>query len=212
MQATRQQILDHLHRAGRATVKELGELLGLTSTGIRQHLTVLERDGLIDSHEERGRVGRPALVYALTEKGEAFFPKAYDQLALLLIEEVRRANGGEALQNVLHRVSARLAEPHLGRLEGRPLEERTREVAAIMQDQGCLVEFESIAEGFLIREYACPFDAVARRNSAVCVLHVDFVSRLTGGDVRLTNSLLRRDRCCTYRVRPREAAARSPSP
>lgn len=211
MQATRQEILEHLHKAGRATVKELGELLRLTSTGIRQHLTVLERDGLIDSHEERGRVGRPALVYSLTEKGEALFPKAYDQLALLLMEEVRRASGGEALQSLLHRVSARQAEPYLERLEGRPLAERTREAAGIMQEQGCLVEYEDTGDAWLIHEYSCPYDAVARRNSAVCVLHVDFVSRLTGGDVRLTSSLLRHDRSCTYRVRPREVAARSPS-
>ncbi|HEY8490926.1 MAG TPA: winged helix-turn-helix transcriptional regulator, partial [Dehalococcoidia bacterium] len=62
MQATREAILRYLRREGRATVKELGRTLGLTSTGIRQHLTVLERDGLVESREERGRVGRPALV------------------------------------------------------------------------------------------------------------------------------------------------------
>ena len=53
MQATRQQILDYLRREGRVTVKELDRLLGLTSTGIRQHLTVLERDGLVEAFEER---------------------------------------------------------------------------------------------------------------------------------------------------------------
>ncbi|TET95672.1 MAG: winged helix-turn-helix transcriptional regulator, partial [Dehalococcoidia bacterium] len=62
IQSTRQQILQYLQRHGRATVKELGSLLSLTSTGIRQHLTVLERDGLVDAREERGRVGRPTLV------------------------------------------------------------------------------------------------------------------------------------------------------
>src|SRR3990167_9315351 len=75
MQSTRQHILEYLQRQGRATVKELGNLLGLTSTGIRQHLTVLERDGLVDAREERGRVGRPTLVYSLTEKADALFPK-----------------------------------------------------------------------------------------------------------------------------------------
>ncbi|GAF88364.1 unnamed protein product, partial [marine sediment metagenome] len=75
IQSTRQQILQYLQRHGRATVKELGSLLSLTSTGIRQHLTVLERDGLVDAREERGRVGRPTLVYSLTEKADALFPK-----------------------------------------------------------------------------------------------------------------------------------------
>ena len=64
MQATRQEILDHLHREHRGTVKDFAAFLGLTPTGVRQHLTSLERDGLITAREERGRVGRPAFVYA----------------------------------------------------------------------------------------------------------------------------------------------------
>ncbi len=78
MQVTRQDILDHLRRHGSGSVKELGQLLGLTSTGIRQHLTILERDGLIEAREERGRVGRPALVYTLTPQGDSLYPKKYD--------------------------------------------------------------------------------------------------------------------------------------
>ena len=77
MQATRQQIVDYLRRQGRATVKELDVYLGLTSTGVRQHLTVLEREGLVEAHEERGHVGRPALVYQLTDKGDGLYPKRY---------------------------------------------------------------------------------------------------------------------------------------
>src|SRR3972149_490754 len=95
MQSTRQQILEYIQRQGRATVKELGPLLGLPSTGIRQHLTVLERDGLVDAHEERGRVGRPTLVYSLTEKADALFPKTYDALASVLLQEIRSSEGNE---------------------------------------------------------------------------------------------------------------------
>ena len=56
MQATRQQILDYIRRQGRATVKDLDGYLSLTSTGVRQHLTVLEREGLVAAQEKRGRV------------------------------------------------------------------------------------------------------------------------------------------------------------
>src|SRR5688572_5690783 len=93
LQSTRQSILEHLNRYGRATVKELGQVSGLTSTGIRQHLTTLERDGLVQTQEERGRVGRPTLVYSLTDKADLLFPKSYDQLALTLIEEIRTSEG-----------------------------------------------------------------------------------------------------------------------
>src|SRR3990172_4149610 len=126
MQATRQQILDYLRRNGRATVKDLDVHLGLTSTGVRQHLTVLEREGLVEAHEERGRVGRPALVYSLTEQGDALYPKKYDQLANTLLEEVRELAGAQALQTLLRRVALRFAEPYRGSLEGKPLAERVQ--------------------------------------------------------------------------------------
>src|SRR5512132_3038172 len=100
MQSTRQQILEYLQRHGRGTVKELGALLGLTSTGIRQHLTVLERDGLVSAHEERGRVGRPTLVYSLTEEAGARFPKPYDLLAGVLLEEIR-SEGNEPFHQMM---------------------------------------------------------------------------------------------------------------
>ncbi|MEX2236503.1 MAG: helix-turn-helix domain-containing protein [Dehalococcoidia bacterium] len=212
MQSTRQGILDHLHRHGRATVKELGQALALTSTGIRQHLTVLERDGLLRAHEERGRVGRPALVYGLTPRAESLFPKNYDQLAISLLDETRAMTGGEGLQSLLKRVSGKLAAPLMDRVEGKTLEERADETAAILREQGCLADVEPSGDDLLIREYTCPYDSVARHNSAVCVLHVDFVSRLSGGDVKLITSLLRGDRSCTYRIRPRaEASGTAPA-
>ncbi len=202
MQSTRQQILEYLQRQGRATVKELGKLLGLTSTGIRQHLTVLERDGLVDAHEERGRVGRPTLVYSLTEKADALFPKTYDALASVLLEEVRSSQGNERLHKLLHKVAERMAVPYRERVQGKPLQGRVRETARIMEEQGCLVDVrEAEGDEYYIDEYTCPFPKVAQQDRAVCALHVDFVRILTGADTRLTRSLLRGERACTYRVR-----------
>ncbi len=201
MQSTRQQILEYLQRQGRATVKELGTLLGLTSTGIRQHLTVLERDGLVDAREERGRVGRPTLVYSLTDKADALFPKTYDALATILLEEVRATEGNERLHELLHKVAERMAEPYAERVHGKPLPERVRETARILEEQGCLVDVRQDGSEYFIDEFTCPFPKVAQRDASVCALHVDFVRALTGGDTRLAQSLLRGERACTYRVR-----------
>jgi predicted ArsR family transcriptional regulator len=202
MQSTRQHILEYLQRQGRATVKELGKLLGLTSTGIRQHLTVLERDGLVDAREERGRVGRPTLVYSLTEKADALFPKTYDALATILLEEIRSSQGNERLHEILHNVAGRMAAPYVEQLEGRPLPQRVQEAARILEEQGCMVGLrESDGHEYFIDEFTCPIPKVAQQDRAVCVLHVDFVRMLTGSDTRLTQSLLRGERSCTYRVR-----------
>ena len=207
MQSTRHQILEYLQRHGRATVKEFGALLGLTSTGIRQHLTVLERDALVEAREERGRVGRPTLVYSLTEKADSLFPKSYDVLASVLLEEIRATEGNEKLHQMLHNVAQRLADPFSDRVKGKPLPDRVRETARIMEEQGCLVDCLEADGDFYIDEYTCPFPKVAERDRAICALHVEFVSLLSGGDTRLTRSLLRGEQACTYRIRPVTARA-----
>ncbi len=205
MQATRQEILDYLRNSGRATVKELGEHLALTATGIRQHLTVLERDGLVQAQEERGHVGRPTLVYRLTEQGDSLYPKKYDELANALIEEARELLGPESLQRLLKNVAGRFARPYVSRLEAKSAAERLEETARIVGDRGNVVEASWSGDDYLIRKHTCPFWNVAQRNSAVCALDVEFVRQLAGADARLSTSLLRGDDCCTLRVRPRTA-------
>lgn len=203
MQATRQQIIDYLRREHLATVKELASHLALTSTGVRQHLTVLERDGLIEAQEERGNVGRPALVYRLTERGDALYPKQYDELSNTLLEEVRIMAGTQGLQTLLRRVATRLAEPYRDRLAGRTTGERVTEAVRVIEERGCLVDEEPDgAGGWLINQYTCPFPKVAACNSGVCALDVEFVRQLVGADARLTKSLLRGDASCSYRIKP----------
>jgi predicted ArsR family transcriptional regulator len=167
MQSTRQQILEYMQRHGRATVKELGALLGLTSTGIRQHLTVLERDGLVDAREERGRVGRPTLVYSLTEQADALFPKRYDDLAGVILEEIREVDGNERLHQLLSRVAHRLAEPYEDRVAGLDLPERVKETTNIMEEQGCLVEW--VEEG---GEYVIVIERVKLIRPALALVYM----------------------------------------
>jgi len=209
MQATRQDILDYIRRHGEATVRSLAQVLGLTTTGIRQHLTVLERDGLVKVRETRGRIGRPALVYSLTPAGDALFPHRYDELSNLLLEEIRAIAGTKGLQTALMRLAGRTAEPYLSRMQGKDLPERIDEAVAVMNERGCLAEGDAGADGdFRINQYTCPFPNVAREHRGVCALEVEFVNQLTGGDARLTSSLLRGDNCCTYRVRPAASGQR----
>lgn len=206
MQATRQDILDYLRRYHAASVKELAAHLDLTATAVRQHLTILERDGLIDSSEQRGHVGRPALVYTLSASGDSLYPKLYDDLANAIITEARELLGPDAQQKLLKNVATRFARQYATRLEGKTSSERLAETASIVSDRGNVVEAEWSDGDYLVRKYTCPFWNVAKQNSAVCALDVEFVRQLAGADARLSTSLLRGDEACTFRIRPRATA------
>ena len=154
MQATRQDILDYLRRHGEATVRLLAQTLNLTTTGIRQHLTILERDSLISVRESRGHIGRPALVYSLTSAGDALFPHRYDDLSNLLLEEIRAIAGTKGLQTVLMRLATRSAEPYQARMQGKDLPERVDEATSVINERGCIAECEvSDEDSFLLKQY-----------------------------------------------------------
>lgn len=201
-QDSRRRILDYLHERGHASVRELAALLHVTLTGARQHLAVLEEEGLIVAREERGAIGRPARIYSLSDEGEARYPKRYHDLANMLMEEVRAIAGSDALQQVLRRIALRQADGVRARVEGKPLAERVQETVTILHGMGISAEAETRDGELLIHQTTCPYPAVARCNRGVCALDVNFVRSLTGADVRLTAGLLRGGSRCTYRIRP----------
>ncbi len=202
MQATRQGILAYLRLHDRATVRELGEVLSLTATGIRQHLTILGREGLVASREERGKVGRPALAYSLTERGEASYPLGYDVLGGALMDEVRNTYGAAGFQKLIRGVALSMAEPHLQRLAGATAEERVEAASELLREQGAIVNWEADGEIFLVHERTCPYPRVAREHPATCVIDVAYMTALTGMDARLVRCRVRGDVGCTYRLQP----------
>jgi len=203
MQATRQQILDYLRLHRDASVKELGRFLGLTPTGIRQHLTVLEHEGLVTSYEQRGKVGRPALRYALSSAGEELYPKQYHELANALLDEVRAAFGSQGLQHVVRGAANRLAAPYANALpaDASP-EARVEAVVEMFRSNGLVADWERNGEAILVHERTCPYPEVARHNSVACAMDVAQVRALSGMDARLTACLVRGDSRCTYRLLP----------
>jgi predicted ArsR family transcriptional regulator len=98
-------------------------------------------------------------------------------------------------------------------MQGKGLPARVDEAVAVLNERGCLADVTCSEGGdYLLNQYTCPFPNVARVHRGVCAMEVEFVKQLTGGDARLTNSLLRGDPCCTYRVRPAGAQIQTPGP
>ena len=101
--STRMEVLELLRRKGRCSAETIASDLGVTPNAVRQHLTNLERDGLVVSHPERSGRGRPSLLFSLTERADSVFPKRYGQLATMVLQEVQEMGGPEALDEVFSR-------------------------------------------------------------------------------------------------------------
>jgi len=198
--STRMEILELLRRRGRSSAETIAGDLGVTANAIRQHLTNLERDGLVVSQPERAGRGRPSLLFALTERADSVFPKRYGQLATMVLQEVQEMGGPEALDEIFGRVAARHADAIERDLKGLEFDERMRRVVAWIGRAGTLVEQSDGPEEVKVTIHNCPFRNTALKFPQVCTITPQLISRLTGAAVSQSDSIHRRDPYCSFVV------------
>ncbi len=213
MQTTKQQILILLKRAGSATIEEAAGALAVASMTARQHLVGLERDGLVRAEKVKRATGRPHYLYKLTAKGEDMFPRRYDLLAQLMLEEVACLDAGEisgldamAKQALLiQRVADRLCDNHRAQMEGRPLPDRVAAAADLLHSVGGFAEWCKSEGGYEIRDYNCVFATLRFEQGSDCPWHVRLLTGLLDHPVRHEVSFDGNVRCCRYIVDPGKA-------
>jgi len=200
VQQTRQQILDYLRERREASIRELAEHFSLAATGVRQHVSALESAGLVRSRKQHSRVGRPALLYQLSESGEAGYPKQYHLLAGALLESLADGADDGQLRALLDAVGERLAGSAARELAGSPAAERVEAACDALHTQEIVADWERDGDAFLLHERTCPYPEVAARTTAACTVDVAYISALTGLDATLVECQTRGDGCCTYRL------------
>jgi predicted ArsR family transcriptional regulator len=195
-ESTRGRMVTLLRRSGR-TVEELARALGLTDNGIRAHLAVLERDGIV---RQRGSVrrgsggGKPAYVYELTVEAEDLFPKAYEPTLRRLLDVLDERLGPEESEALLRSVGRRLVEGKTVPTQG--TRARLEEAVGVLNELGGLAELEEQDGTLVIRGYSCPLAAVTLDHPEVCRLAEALVAEVAGVPVHERCDRSERPRCC----------------
>ena len=119
------------------SVEDLSKGLGITDNAVRQHLTALERDGMVAKGETQSTGGRPEHLYGLTTDGQELFPRHYSWFAELLINSLREEQGTDALRERLEGMGKAVGRQVAARLAGvKDRSERIRALAGIMRELG----------------------------------------------------------------------------
>lgn len=197
-------VLKAIQVRGKASIKDVAGDLGVTASAVRQHLTQLEAGGAVRAEKIREGVGRPYYLYSVTPEGHNLFHKDYGDLArlllALLLDEVGRNRETGALQEVMGLVSGRLAELYRDSVSGESVAERLQAWAAMLDERGVTVEIEQTEDGFELREYGCPYQAVAAQNRAACELERRVMASLLAPGVELRNCVLDGHHGCRFRI------------
>jgi DeoR family transcriptional regulator, suf operon transcriptional repressor len=184
-------ILDLLQRNGPMSAKQLQAALGVSSlNAVREPLLSLSAAGLVSANAVRRGAGRPSYLYALTDKAQALFPKGYDVLLRLLLEEVLAQEGSERLREILQGVSARLAHEVVSDAEGQAIEERLTLLAEALDARGTPINIVEDDDAIVLHEYSCPYFDVAQQTSDVCSIERQMLEQVLGRPVRLTRRIV----------------------
>jgi predicted ArsR family transcriptional regulator len=209
MQSTKENILAQLKRSGGSTVDALASEFGLARMTVRQHLSGLERDGLVVSHEERRRTGRPHLLFTLTSGGEERFPKRYDRLADLALQEVALLEADEIAglgpdekkRLLLEKMAERVYRQHEPTMHNKGLKERVAAVTDILREEGGFAEWKAEGQQFEIVDYNCVYRAVASSHRDVCDWHLSLLGRLLGAQAACSQFISEGAQCCRFIVK-----------
>ena len=192
------------------TLDELGEALGISRNAIRQHVDVLERDGLVRVAGRRTATGgRPSRAYGLTEEGLETFPRQYDGLAAGLLETVRDDLGDEALEALLARMAHDVATAEQDALAALPEPARREAVVALMNRLG--YDARVTPDGSIVA-VNCVFHKLAAKTRAVCRYDERLLSALLGYGVRLGGCMQDGANGCTFATVVQGTDADPPAP
>ena len=111
-------LLDLIRIAGPLSVSELADAMEVTATAVRQRLTRLMAQSMIQREAIRAGRGRPKHRYSLTDKGLRQTGSNFTDLALALWGEIRTNGDDNAGRDMLRRISRALAAGYASQIHG----------------------------------------------------------------------------------------------
>ena len=203
MKSTRDRILQTLLKRSGSTINDLAEAVGINPISVRHHLSNLEKEGLVEAQEERHGVGRPRLVYVLTEEGLERFPTRYLRLTTRLLSQMKESMPELVVSKLFSQVAEDLAATYADQLKGLSMEERLDTVKELLADEGFTVEWEKLKDGYHIHEITCPYFQIGQNHPEVCTVDQTLISRMLAVPVNKVQCILDGSAHCTYVVQPK---------
>jgi predicted ArsR family transcriptional regulator len=202
MKSTRDKILQTLLSKPRATINDLAEAVGINPISVRHHLGNLEKEGLVEAQEERHGVGRPRLVYMLTDDGMEKFPTRYLRLTTRLLAQMKESMPAPMVSKLFGQIAEDLASEYANDLKGMSMEERLNFVKDMLAQEGFTVEWEKKDGAYQIHEISCPYYQIGMEHPEVCMVDQILISKMLAVPANKIECILDGSAHCTYIVQP----------
>ena len=215
-QSTRHRVARSILVEGPSTAAALGERLDLTPAAVRRHLDQLVEDGAVEAREPRAQAhrgrGRPAKVFALTERGREGFDQQYDDLAVQALRFLHETGGDEAVKAFAHQRVA-FIEDRFGELSAaRPELSPVEVLASVLTDEGYAAAVKAMPlAGEQLCQQHCPVSHVAHEFPQLCEAETEVIGKVLGRHVQRLATIAHGDGVCTTCI-PGPIDKQSPTP
>ncbi|TLN05307.1 winged helix-turn-helix transcriptional regulator [bacterium] len=198
MKSTRERILQTLLGNPRATITDLADAVGINAISVRHHLTSLQAESLVAAEEERHGVGRPRLVYFLTEKGLERFPTRYLRLTNRLLDQLKESLPAPVVNKIFTEIAVDMASTVKREARTMNIEERLDLIQKLLGEEGFSVQWEKQGSQYQIHEISCPYYHVGQSHPEVCNVDQTLISTVLEIPAEKIHCVLRGDTHCTY--------------
>jgi DeoR family suf operon transcriptional repressor len=178
MKSTRERVLQTLSTHPRSTIIEIAAEVGINAISVRHHLTHLQAGGLVAAEEERHGVGRPRMVYLLTENGMAHFPTGYLRLTNNLLDHLKLSVSPGELDGIFKSIADKLTSEYQPSLSHLNLEQKLELLTRVMAKEGFNIEWKHSGNQYEIREISCPFYRIGKNHPEVCLFDRTLISNI----------------------------------
>ncbi|MDQ6802287.1 MAG: DNA-binding protein [Acidobacteriota bacterium] len=176
----------------------------MTGEAIRQQLLQLQREGWLEARvtrtNDRGRTGRPATSYSLTEAGDHLFPKHYEALNISMIDAITEEFGPDGLKRVLAKIANAKAGVAESALKPLSLSGRMQALKDWYLKDDPHMAVEQVENGYRLIERNCPFINTAMNRPSLCSVSVNALTKALGFRVAREEKFQDGDGRCVFRV------------
>lgn len=200
MKSTREKILYTMATHPRCTIQDLASAVGINTISVRHHLSSMEAEGLIAFEEERHGVGRPRLVYFLTEQGLEHFPTRYFTLTNRLLEQLKQVLPAAAVEKLFAQIALDMAKGYAQKAKKLSIEGKLNLVKEALAQEGFTIEWEKHPDHYQISEISCPFFHIGEKHPEVCTVDHTMISTVLNIPAEKIKCVLNGDAHCTYLI------------
>jgi DeoR family transcriptional regulator, suf operon transcriptional repressor len=179
-------VLDLLRALGPMDVAAMSGEFEVTPTAVRQRLSRLLANGLVEREPVRHGRGRPRHNYNLTPKGVRLTGSNWPDLALALWREISAVADYEVRRSVLIRVLKALSASYGQEVEGLTTLQRMRSLAELLNQRRVPFSVQQPNGSPILTAHACPYPELSAGDRSICAMERALFSELVGKELRLT--------------------------